>query len=90
MNGRTFWKRQSSPTSCREVGRFLQDFLDGEVEPSFSAIIGRHLEDCRDCGLDADTYQAIKNALANHRPEVPDETLARLRQFGANLTNESH
>ena len=73
------------PLDCHAVGELLQQYLDGHVDAERARRISEHLEDCRRCGLEAETYQRIKAALAARRPTVPAESLARLRQFGARL-----
>jgi hypothetical protein len=47
--------------------------------------LAAHLEDCRRCGLEADTYERIKHSLADHQPSVPADSLARLREFGSRI-----
>ena len=75
--------------SCGEVGRLLQRFLDHElVDGAAVDAIARHLDDCDRCGLEAETYQKIKDALAQRRPDLPPETVARLREFGAGLIDD--
>jgi anti-sigma factor (TIGR02949 family) len=72
---------------CREVGRVLQGYLDGEVEADFAAKIASHLDACRDCGLELDTYRRIKSSLAARRPRVDAATVERLRAFGRTITD---
>ncbi|MEJ7721869.1 MAG: hypothetical protein WKF58_16220 [Ilumatobacteraceae bacterium] len=43
------------------------------------------IELCRRCGMEAETDAQIKAVLAAHRPDVPAESIDRLRQFGARL-----
>ena len=50
--------------TCREVGRILQTYLDGELVPSKVAKVTAHLERCRRCGMEAGTYARIKDSLA--------------------------
>ena len=85
MKRRSRFVRADRPASCREVVRALQSYLDGDVEPDFAERIHEHLEACRHCGLEADTYRRIKASLAAHRPEVDDDVLERLRAFGERL-----
>jgi anti-sigma factor RsiW len=77
--------RRNRPMTCREVGRVLQRYLDGELDEHRSRLLAAHLEDCRRCGLEAATYQRIKSALAANQRPVPADALARLRQFGERL-----
>jgi anti-sigma factor RsiW len=73
------------PMTCGEVGKWLQHYLDRELDDSRSQRLAAHLEDCRRCGLEADTYHRIKDSLAAHQPTVPADSLARLREFGARI-----
>lgn len=82
---RRWWRRQDGVASCREVGRALQRYLDGETDELQTRRIARHLEDCLRCGLAADTYLAIKQALGRQAPAVPSEAVERLRAFGERL-----
>jgi anti-sigma factor RsiW len=74
--------------TCPEVGRLLQRFLDDELNDEADAeMLSQHLELCRRCGLEADTYLKIKTALASRRTEVPPESIERLRAFGEQLVD---
>lgn len=74
--------------SCLEVGRLLQRYLDGELATDAEvSSLGAHLEDCRRCGLEADTYRRIKQVLAARGVEVPAESVRRLREFGKSLAD---
>jgi hypothetical protein len=80
--------RPGDPLSCPEVGRLLQRYLDGELEDERDAQpLSSHLEDCRRCGLEADTYRKIKAVLESRRLPVPPESVERLREFGAGLAD---
>jgi anti-sigma factor RsiW len=70
---------------CHEVGELLQHYLDGHTDADRSRRIEEHLEECRRCGMEAETYERIKATLAAHRPEVPSESVDRLRAFGERL-----
>ncbi len=82
------WFRRSADVTCREVGRALQSYLDGDVETDFAAKIAEHLEKCKDCGLEEETYQQIKDSLARQQPGVDDEAIERPREFGRKLTSD--
>jgi anti-sigma factor RsiW len=71
--------------TCAEVGELLQHYLDAELDDRRSRRLADHLEDCRRCGLEADTYERIKHSLAQSQPAVPSDSLARLREFGARI-----
>ncbi|MFI6931106.1 anti-sigma factor family protein [Streptomyces sp. NPDC050287] len=69
---------------CAEVIGVLQACLDGEMDEVTARRVVTHLDQCRDCGLEADLYRGIKNSLA--RQEQPDgRAAARLRCFGESL-----
>ncbi len=83
--GSLFRRRRDAPLDCHAVAERLQEYLDGHIDEHTAARIEEHLEDCRMCGLEAETYERIKAALAARRPEVPVESVARLREFGERL-----
>ncbi|MGH9229989.1 MAG: anti-sigma factor family protein [Acidimicrobiales bacterium] len=76
------------PLTCREVGKLLQRYLDGETDEGATAKVAEHLEDCRRCGLEASIYREIKASLARQTTVLPETTLARLRRFGQQLATE--
>jgi hypothetical protein len=48
--------------------------------------VSAHLEECRQCGLDADTYRAIKSSIASYPAEASTkEAVGRLREFAQHL-----
>jgi anti-sigma factor (TIGR02949 family) len=69
------------PIDCRAVGRRLQAVLDGEAADDIADRVAEHLEACRHCGLEADTYLRIKSTLSRSAP-LDEEAEARLRAFG--------
>lgn len=85
---RAFWQAEDAPISCRQLGPVLQAYLDNEVDPSEIDVIEAHLEACKDCGLEAETYTAIKQSLGQHRGAIPEDALARLRAFSEDLSNQ--
>lgn len=81
----------ASQLRCMRVARVLQAYLDGEVEPPTARAVAEHLEECRRCGLAADTYAAIKTAIAacdDVRPQVEPATVQRLTAFARGLADE--
>lgn len=84
---RPFWQGEDTPISCRQLGPVLQSYLDGEIDPADIEIIKGHLEACRDCGLEAETYTAIKQSLNLRQTTVPDAVLARLHEFSESLAS---
>lgn len=78
-----WWKRRR--LMCPEVRRTLQRYLDGEVDAEWASRVRDHLEDCRRCGLEADTYEALKINLERRGPDVPDQLVVRLQRFAEGL-----
>jgi anti-sigma factor RsiW len=76
---RGLWAKR--PLTCPEVGRLVQRYLDGEIDEVKAQRISRHLDDCRRCGLKAETYSAIKQSLRRQRTDVPADVIERLRVF---------
>ncbi|MGH3440486.1 MAG: zf-HC2 domain-containing protein [Nitriliruptorales bacterium] len=74
---------------CREVARVLQTYLDGELDQRTAEKAAEHLEACRRCGLEADTYRQLKEALAKRAEPVDVEALERLRAFTQELAEGS-
>jgi hypothetical protein len=82
------FRRSPAPLTCEEVAEVLQQYLDDQTGDDLARLLSAHLDDCRRCGLEADTYRRIKQSLAGHRGPVPEDSLARLREFGARLSRE--
>ncbi len=77
---------------CRRVARVLQSYLDGELEPPTATAVAEHLEACRRCGLEADTYAAIKTAVGaggGDRVAVDRVSVERLRDFARSLADDA-
>jgi anti-sigma factor RsiW len=72
---------------CLRVSRALQRYLDGQTTGTTTTRIAEHLEQCRRCGLQAETYRAIKQALRNGPDTVDPDALERLRDFTATLAS---
>ena len=85
---RSWIRRRRPAVDCRELGKVLQSYLDDDVDPDFATKIAEHLEACKDCGLEAETYTQIKESLAGRRPRVDDDVVDRLRDFGESLTGD--
>ncbi len=56
--------------SCDQVAEVLQQYLDEELEASQVPKVLKHLETCKDCGLEAEVYTRIKTSLVAHQ-EAP-------------------
>jgi anti-sigma factor RsiW len=74
--------------SCRQVGQLVQGYLDGETDEESASKIAAHLDECRRCGMDADTYREIKAALERNAPGDVEASVDRLREFGESLTKD--
>lgn len=85
---RAFRWRADRPMNCKQVGRRLQRYLDGDVDDLTARRIMRHLDDCRRCGMEAAAYTEIRASLARRGHDVPDDAVARLRDFGERLILE--
>lgn len=81
-------RRGDGEANCAEVARVLQSYLDGQVDDLTARRVRRHLEHCRRCGLESETYEAIKDAIARRTREVDADALERLRAFGKRLAEE--
>ncbi|WP_291383511.1 zf-HC2 domain-containing protein [Demequina sp.] len=82
---------RSARSDCHRAARFLQHYLDGELDMVRSAMVAEHLETCRRCGLEARTYQSIKvaiSAAAPHSDEADAAAVARLRDFADTLAKQ--
>ena len=76
----------SRPAECRHVGRLIQAYLDGEVDVPAAEEVAAHLDECLDCGLEAETFRQLKAAV--RRQGLPDpESQIRLREFAERLAS---
>ncbi len=75
--------RRKAGISCARVQDLVQSYIDGELEdgPERERLVA-HLEMCRLCGVEAETYERIKASLA---ADPPPESLDRLTQFAASI-----
>jgi hypothetical protein len=73
--------RRKEGITCAEVHELVQAHLDGELPdgPRRDLLVA-HLHRCRPCGVEAETYQRIKDALA---APAPAAAVARLEAFAA-------
>lgn len=80
--------RKKGGVTCLQVARILQRYLDDQLDEGAAAQVADHLDECRRCGLDAESYRKVKVALAGRsRPPTPDQ-VERLTSFVADLTSE--
>lgn len=73
--------------SCAEVATALHLLLDDELDGEGAASIAVHLDACRRCGLDADTYRELKRAI-RRCGTIDPEAVERLRAFADRLLTE--
>lgn len=79
---------------CVRVSSTLQPYLDGEItDPDHASAMADHLEECRRCGLEAETYTTLKVALAARAPGGTDAgtraALGRLEAFARSLAGQT-
>ncbi len=73
-------------SECQKVAGILQACLDGEADQAAAQRVAQHLDACRECGLDANTYLAIRSVLAaTGRVPADGQALDRLRHFADEL-----
>jgi len=80
--------RKKGGASCIQVARILQQYLDNLLDERAAEQVAHHLKACRRCGLDADSYRAVKIALAQSSQPAPPERVERLTSFVAQLVSE--
>ena len=79
--------RRKGGARCIEVGRQIQTYLDGGLDPNTAAKVSSHLHACRRCGLTAEDYRRLKSALAKTSAPMPAEPLQRLQALAADLAS---
>lgn len=88
----SMWRRMFGSrdvASCRQAGALMQSVLDGEADAATQAQVLRHLDACRRCGMEADTYRAIKASVVAQCPvEVDPQAVADLEAFARTLTEQ--
>lgn len=77
-----------APLSCRELGRLLHAYLDGELRDSRAVLVADHLDACMRCGLEADSYRWLKAQLTSMAPRTDERQLERLRDFAHGLIDQ--
>lgn len=71
--------------ACADALDALHEYLDGELAPGRLASIAPHLDTCRRCGLEAEAYRALKEAVRRAGNGVDAAVLDRLRTFARHL-----
>lgn len=80
-------RRKNAPMGCMEVARHLQHYLDGDLDDLKVRRLEAHLDECRRCGMEAQTYEHIKTSLAARGTgPLPDDAVERLTRFARELT----
>lgn len=85
-----FWNRLFSRErglSCHQVEQVLQEYLDGELDPEETPKVLAHLDQCRDCGLEADLYTRIKGTLQTYQEAPTDDSMLNVRALAAELAS---
>ena len=77
------------PVTCWEAMLVLQQYLDGTLADRDRELVVAHIEHCRHCGLEYETYEALLASL-QRGDEVPTEISARLHEFAARLNADGH
>jgi len=80
--------RKKGGVTCLQVARILQQYLDDQLDEGAAARVADHLDECRRCGLDAESYREVKVALASRsRPPSPEQ-IERLTSFVTGLVTD--
>jgi len=61
------------------VAEQIQSYLDGYLD---AELLASHLDNCRDCGVEADAYRRIKAALAARGDDIDPDVVERLLALG--------
>ncbi len=81
---RVFRRHHSPMMTCKETAAVLQRYLDGRLDERAALRAAAHLEVCRRCGLELETYRTIKHALSE-LGAPPRDAVVRLHEFAAGL-----
>ena len=68
--------------NCKEIGKLLSDYLDGEIDPRIRGEMDEHFADCPPC-LDflASLRSVVEASRHVHIDDIPPEMKERLRRF---------
>ncbi len=80
--------RKKGGVNCLQVARILQRYLDDQLDERAAAQVASHLDECRRCGLDAESYREVKRALASRAQLPTPRQVERLTAFVAELVTE--
>lgn len=79
------FRRPPGGISCAEVAEIVQSFVDDETDTETANKISAHIEDCRRCGLEVETYRKIKSSIGKRSQPIDAASLHRLRSFAERL-----
>lgn len=67
--------------NCQEVIRELNEYLDGELDPTLRKGLEKHLSQCADCDIVVDTTRKTIDLYCNCAPlPLPDDVRERLNR----------
>lgn len=72
--------------SCEQVAMVMQQYLDSELAADEVPKVLAHLEMCKDCGLEAELYTKIKDALVLHRVTPSEASMSGVRALAEQLS----
>lgn len=75
-------------TRCRQANALLQDYLDGHLDSAATDLLRTHLACCRPCGLEAEVYLRLRDALAAGHT-APPAAVRRLEEFADRLLDHN-
>ena len=82
--------RLKDVVECMRVGPLLQSYLDGELDDDQgAAMVARHLEACRRCGLAADSIETLKSHTARLRQDPTPQQVERIEHVIDELTERT-
>jgi hypothetical protein len=81
-----FGRMHRNRMMCAHVMDILQEYLDGRLDAHTARLAAAHLDMCKDCGLEAETYATIKQALFE-LGTPPADAVDRLRNFAEALSD---
>jgi len=65
---------------CREIKKYLEDYILEELDPTIEIQINAHLAECEQCRKDSEEKQKLINAFReSHRFAPPLDTYKRIR-----------
>jgi len=66
---------------CREIKRYLEDYIFGELDPIIEIQINAHLAECQQCSKDCEEKEKLINTFReSHRFAVPRDAYKRMQR----------